>query len=209
MGGDAHARTGQDRRDISIHASRMGGDVSRVDDGAFPIISIHASRMGGDNYGPKHTHGRWNFNPRLPDGRRRPFVSGGVAIADISIHASRMGGDAILHQPSHGHGYFNPRLPDGRRLANTMRYLFDPIFQSTPPGWEATYGITVRHTKHVISIHASRMGGDVYVSRITRSSDYFNPRLPDGRRLPASVVNNAHGVFQSTPPGWEATRGTS
>ena len=133
-------------------------------------------------------------------------MSGGVAIADISIHASRMGGDAILHQPSHGHGYFNPRLPDGRRLANTMRYLFDPIFQSTPPGWEATYGITVRHTKHVISIHASRMGGDRLRDSSSSTPRHFNPRLPDGRRRWSKAGHADDMLFQSTPPGWEATK---
>ena len=34
------------------------------------------------------------------------------------------------------------------------------LFQSTPPGWEATYSYLGRAYTPDISIHASRMGGD-------------------------------------------------
>lgn len=34
--------------------------------------------------------------------------------------------------------YFNPRLPDGRRPIMATPGFTDSIFQSTPPGWEAT-----------------------------------------------------------------------
>ena len=57
--------------DISIHASRVGGDTA-IEIGRLPtgIISIHASRVGGD-LGKLHVNLDHNhFNPRLPSGRR-------------------------------------------------------------------------------------------------------------------------------------------
>ncbi len=56
---------------ISIHAPRMGSDVSGGHFSARPVISIHAPRMGSDSCG----------------GVRR-------ACRAISIHAPRMGSDA-------------------------------------------------------------------------------------------------------------------
>ena len=57
-------------------------------------------------------------------------------------------------------------------------------FQSTPPGWEATeYAEAEDKVAKRISIHASRVGGDL---RVVRQYDIATK-------------------FQSTPPGWEAT----
>mgnify|MGYP006880057814 CR=1 FL=1 len=56
--------------------------------------------------------------------------------------------------------YFNPRSPCGERLANTARYLFDPIFQSTLPLRGATLRRTDVEQKRKISIHAPLAGSD-------------------------------------------------
>ena len=72
----------------------MGGDGYEIVPVRRLVISIHASRMGGD------------VQPMRP--KSFPFA--------ISIHASRMGGD-----PMSANGFQVNRL-----------------FQSTPPGWEAT-----------------------------------------------------------------------
>ena len=144
---------------ISIHASRMGGDVVGVESAApFRFqstppgweattaqrrhmqrhpISIHASRMGGDACEP-----------------------GEVATEIISIHASRMGGDSLS---------FAGSSPQSK-------------FQSTPPGWEATHQHGQPDDRGDISIHASRMGGDRNSFGIFTHAVDFNPRLPDGRR---------------------------
>ena len=58
-----------------------------------------------------------------------------------------------------------------------------------------------------ISIHAPRMGSDVGVVSHCRSPSYFNPHSPDGERLSIGVrPESTSEVFQSTLPGWGATR---
>ena len=59
------------------------------------------------------------------------------------------------------------------------------LFQSTPPVWEATLLRVQAWRYRWVSIHASRVGGDVIT------------------RLPVPVMATA--TFQSTPPVWEAT----
>ena len=59
----------------------------------------------------------------------------------------------------------------------------DRLFQSTPPGWEATVVGWQKRIARAISIHASRVGGDAALGEV----DIVTAR------------------FQSTPPGWEAT----
>ena len=80
---------------------------------------------------------------------------------------------------------FNPRSPDGERpqtIRGGLRRL-------------------------PISIHAPRMGSDVGVVSHCRSPSYFNPHSPDGERLSIGVrPESTSEVFQSTLPGWGATR---
>ena len=56
------------------------------------------------------------------------------------------------------------------------------VFQSTPPGWEATSNHLLLPPSIRISIHASRVGGDVQQVREHILMKNFNPRLPGGRR---------------------------
>ena len=148
----------------------------------------------------------WYFNPRSPGGERLPWH---------------------IHRLARNH--FNPRSPGGERPALTSPVVGVREFQSTLPGWGATFTVQVVDRATVISIHAPRVGSDgVRCSRRTPSPN-FNPRSPGGERLgygfapcriwgisihaprvgsdvttvmpvPASVV------FQSTLPGWGATR---
>ena len=105
---------------------------------------------------------RRDFNPRSPDGERR--VPDGVLdrIRAISIHAPRMGSDE------------SDAACRGRRFP----------FQSTLPGWGATFSWRGLPPTVDISIHAPRMGSDF----LTTQAGY------QGR------------LFQSTLPGWGATR---
>ena len=57
----------------------------------------------------------------------------------------------------------------------------------------------------LISIHAPRMGSDPSSTRAYSTSTNFNPRSPDGERLPASEPIMPLSAFQSTLPGWGAT----
>ena len=60
---------------------------------------------------------RRNFNPRSPDGERRTVDETAAESTAISIHAPRMGSD----------GYFIALSQAGQ------------VFQSTLPGWGATF----------------------------------------------------------------------
>ncbi len=160
--------------------------------------------MGGDlpseHHEPENTH----FNPRLPDGRR--------PAAELEMEADDYFNprlpDGRRPRPAitvDHYKDFNPRLPDGRRPVSSQSNSPMMVFQSTPPGWEATnYGNARFHRQH-ISIHASRMGGDCKLRRRLRMTRHFNPRLPDGRRPFFNRSIPPSTKFQSTPPGWEAT----
>ena len=147
--------------DISIHAPRMGSDVttlmlvpaSVVFQSTLPgwgatatemttaytcVISIHAPRMGSDRR----------------DGRPRTRIV-------ISIHAPRMGSDTSAILPS----------------------IVVVSFQSTLPGWGATVPVMPWDAGTRISIHAPRMGSDCGVPFLGYVLPYFNPRSPDGERL--------------------------
>ena len=102
------------------------------------------------------------------------------------------------------------------------------LFQSTLPGWGATDRGQAGDDRNGISIHAPRMGSDLALGSpntgVTyfnpRSPDgerhlrvlrvfhpcHFNPRSPDGERLGSAHVSIFPQIFQSTLPGWGATR---
>ena len=144
------------------------------------------------------------FNPRLPGGRRRELFVAFCNHEPISIHASRVGGDETINaicvedrisiHASRVGGDPSRRLPCECRSISihasrvggdqraVERYIELLAFQSTPPGWEATFTSQKQWERYLISIHASRVGGD---------------SVHHGERCAAA--------FQSTPPGWEAT----
>ena len=117
-----------------------------------------------------------------------------------------------------------------RRLADIDK-AYD-VFQSTLPGWGAT-GMTMAEIMPYfnISIHAPRMGSDLLGVQRGSGYDDFNPRSPDGERpsTPPSYMRSTHfnprspdgerrggcrkvallRVFQSTLPGWGATRSST
>ena len=80
------------------------------------------------------------------------------------------------------------------------------IFQSTLPGWGATEGIVVSENHRRISIHAPRMGSDhAIVGRdLGRGISIHAPRMGSDAHTSESSVKRA--LFQSTLPGWGATR---
>ena len=191
---------------ISIHAPRMGSDETMPGTNDITYISIHAPRMGSDMR-------RANSSPRRPISIHAPRMGSDAVFAmpqvwwRISIHAPRMGSDHPARTGFEVIVYFNPRSPDGERpWRGTCRYAYphfnprspdgerlSPIrystafdrFQSTLPGWGATFsmhsneaggvifqstlpgwGATVtRHRVKMhlkISIHAPRMGSDTH-----------------------------------------------
>ena len=78
-------------------------------------------------------------------------------------------------------------------------------FQSTHPGWGATYSPDELHGYRPISIHAPRVGCDADDGSISADYANFNPRTPGGVRLLLTACPRTKAVFQSTHPGWGAT----
>src|SRR5258706_207674 len=123
---------------VSIHASRVGGDkrlwaLCKINSS----VSIHASRVGGDERNPSHCQSK-----------------------RASIHASRVGGNGVFSFVVFGCLGYNPRRPCGRRPRNSDDHHQTRLFQSTPPVWEATNHIFSLPYFFMVSIHASRVGGD-------------------------------------------------
>ena len=132
-------------------------------------ISIHAPRMGSDRAAPRPDHTSMNFNPRSPDGER-PFA--GVTDGPACI--------------------FQSTLPGwGATTASTTAWTGTSRFQSTLPGWGATGQPHRTHRYGAISIHAPRMGSDLFVRFAQPPPGYFNPRSPDGERPILLVVRNS------------------
>ena len=145
------------------------------------------------------------FQSTPPGWEATAYLEQHYADYGISIHASRMGGDRLNTELVIPLSHFNPRLPDGRRHETDATTAASTAFQSTPPGWEATVMYKCHEGLTDISIHASRMGGDHNDREAHNDKGYFNPRLPDGRRPGRGGWGELHLLFQSTPPGWEAT----
>ena len=79
---------------ISIHAPRMGSDISAADAFGNPDISIHAPRMGSDRGDAKHDGGQCEFQSTLPGWGATHHRHAVRSVRQISIHAPRMGSDA-------------------------------------------------------------------------------------------------------------------
>ncbi len=123
------------------------------------------------------------FNPRPPSGERpaanvllKPAIS-------VSIHAPRVGSD-----------FCSCRLES--------RYI---LFQSTPPEWGATSGLSATLRAVEVSIHAPRVGSDCPTGIVHSHYASFNPRPPSGERPGNDEIFPIRSVFQSTPPEWGAT----
>ena len=168
---------------ISIHAPRMGSDLEKLLRGCFQVS---------------------HFNPRSPDGERRFDKEANFWAMLISIHAPRMGSDRSLSRSSYRTLHFNPRSPDGERRSLLSLVLSEMRFQSTLPGWGATFNVigdvgagvfqstlpgwgATQQRRHPvqqgrISIHAPRVGSDPPPCRSCCPGRYFNPRSPGGER---------------------------
>ena len=116
-------------------------------------------------------------DPNQPDGR--------LAGATISIHAPRMGSDGIVVNSRVQGFQFQSTLPGWGATDGACRTADMAIFQSTLPGWGATCAV-FDHLRHGIgiSIHAPRMGSDLRATSHATRATHFNPRSPDGERLP-------------------------
>ena len=136
----AHQSEDDDKPHISIHAPRMGSDFARTADCSHGVlISIHAPRMGSDRIVHEFSTKEHHFNPRPPHGERPYAQEQTYTITD-----------------------FNPRPPHGERLVTYRATYAQDLFQSTPPAWGATTVLLKYLPDLLISIHAPRMGSDIY-----------------------------------------------
>ena len=157
-------------------------------------ISIHAFRVEGDLQHFTNLKKKYDFNPRLPCGRRHQRRIAMKKYIIISIHAFRVEGDKVRVLPQCTPlRNFNPRLPCGRRphLCQMARNTYGDFNPRLPCGRRLYFQLL-----------------------LLLNHKYFNPRLPCGRRPAEGRPMIWCHKFQSTPSVWKATtcprwRGTS
>ena len=146
-------------------------------------ISIHAPRMGIDRFGRRHRPVGGHFNPRSPDGERRPMP------ADKDRKA-----------------LFQSTLPGwGATSRFPHRWPATRNFNPRPPGWGATTGWEPCSTGCTYFNPRSPDGERQNRKRRSNQMKDFNPRSPDGERHPGVILKTLLDEFQSTFPGWGAT----
>ena len=150
-------------------------------------ISIHASRMGCDR------RGRWRRSNAIRFQSTHP-------VWDATYEQLQRISTAL---------HFNPRIPYGMRLYAVHLAYMDQAFQSTHPVWDATGADRRVAWTQWISIHASRMGCDLWLKYCFRLACHFNPRIPYGMRPHLPRLRVSIALFQSTHPVWDATSLTS
>ena len=123
------------------------------------------------------------FNPRLPRGRRHRTTRGLIPICAFQSAPPAREATRPAHKLDWCSLGFNPRLPRGRRPLSIWRVCQRQTFQSAPPAREATLDTLYRDLESMVSIRASRAGGDRGCLTWARPGKRFNPRLPRGRRL--------------------------
>ena len=163
MGSDLTVRRLTPRECISIHAPRMGSDQFHELSRLVVSISIHAPRMGSDGGGIFCVLAIPYFNPRSPDGERQIWVSTPPHSVLISIHAPRMGSDTVTDNCSGLVGRISIHAP---RMGSDFAVDLSC------------------YLAFAISIHAPQMGSDGERCGHGHVSVHnFNPRSPDGERL--------------------------
>ncbi len=83
--------------------------------------------------------------------------------------------------------------------------MISPPFQSTPPAREATFVLAFRRRGKLVSIHASRTGGDGWERTTIDLSILFQSTPPAREATGAVTAIGNVTTFQSTPPAREAT----
>ena len=236
---------------ISIHAPRMGRDARTAYRAScrlyFNPRAPHGARLPRRAPASASVH----FNPRAPHGARLAPCIAQLLPVVISIHAPRMGRDGSGAGSGLSSADFNPRAPHGARRPTALFAVGLLTFQSTRPAWGATptatavtmspagfqstrpaWGATgaqqLERRRLAISIHAPRMGRDMWDSWWSEGDEdisihaprmgrdiaahtprmeaiYFNPRAPHGARRICVITPYSSCIFQSTRPAWGAT----
>ena len=100
---------------------------------------------------------------------------------------------------------FNPRSPCGERRRAYKAHRTVNRFQSTLPVWGAT--LAWSHWKEFmgISIHAPRVGSDIWAATAIRLMSKFQSTLPVWGATHFAKNSHVWQKFQSTLPVWGAT----
>ena len=124
----------------------------------------------------------------------------------ISIHAPRMGSDSPSALPKSGFSHFNPRSPDGERLPVSRFAMPSPSnFNPRSPDGERLTNGGIHCLRLKISIHAPRMGSDVVGGQKPFWSLRFQSTLPGWGATKGRLRTDPPSQFQSTLPVWGAT----
>ena len=192
-------------RSISIHAPRVGSDGRKRTEKAKLKISIHAPRVGSDRQDTGGTSETKNFNPRSPCGERL-FAQKLSTASDIFQSTLPVWGATTVHTlQRNAYDNFNPRSPCGERRTGRTFPFPSRRFQSTLPVWGATVNCDGVDKQVYISIHAPRVGSDVWLWPGPLHRWHFNPRSPCGERQTEHDRQKRNKTFQSTLPVWGAT----
>ena len=192
-------------------------------------ISIHAPRMGIDRFGRRHRPVGGHFNPRSPDGERRPMPADKDRKALFQSTPPGWGATSRFPHRWPATRNFNPRPPDGERQRDGSRVqlavpisihaprmgsdtachavrLRPGLFQSTLPGWGATLSkLGMRPTlafQSTLPVWGATCSGRR--SCPGRAISIHAPRM--GSDSGFGFVSLSYALFQSTLPGWGATR---
>ena len=169
---------------ISIHALRVEGDLDTYAEASTgKPISIHALRVEGDT-------GRYIFMDcairflSTPSGWRATRVrKPAVAHISISIHALRVEGDRTDRPQAPRKAEFLSTPSGWRATAIARTTGFAARFLSTPSGGRATFEVSdAGKHRRIISIHALRVEGDLFLDCRSGSTGNFYPRPPGGGR---------------------------
>ena len=145
---------------ISIHAPRVGSDFAEKTWDYAVRISIHAPRVGSDQPLTSYNRATDEFQSTLP-----------VWGATLTT---------IIRAPPLNN--FNPRSPCGERQKRVFYRPCDRHFNPRSPCGERRKKMVDSITEVWISIHAPRVGSDLYPTESVLIDDNFNPRSPCGER---------------------------
>ena len=131
-GGRRHGHAAATRHlDISIHALREEGDLSRLPFRTLHVISIHALREEGDRCTSTRTVSRLYFYPRPPRGGRQRAFGPVLKIIEFLSTPSARRATLGFTPTSSQTGYFYPRPPRGGRQQKQRQNLYFLINYTT------------------------------------------------------------------------------
>ena len=140
------------------------------------------------------------FQSTLPVWGATKYIVSACREGYISIHAPRVGSDLNKSRLRAKSAHFNPRSPCGERQKMGAAKTPGHGFQSTLPVWGATGSGFRQRRKSAISIHAPRVGSDVFYDNYTKVRKDFNPRSPCGERRSDSHPASTEFYFNPRSP---------